>query len=199
MSTLHLSEQGMARHFAGGGILPRLIIDAGGWICAFNPGAARLFGAAGGALRRRHIRTLMPELPLQPKTIGYNLAYVRMWYGDGMVRESQGVKLDGQQLKLGIAITPLERKTPALLLIDVLPEADDLQLSRQQDGHDPALKKFLRSADATNPDDVVVSVSPVYRRLVASACARAISRVRPVFSAVVPGRQGTGGWVDPPR
>lgn len=178
MNLHNLPEQSRGRNSTGDDILPRLILDLSGSICAFNPRAARLFGAVGNALHRRHIRNLIPELPLQSKTIGYNLAYVRMWYGDGIFRQSHGVRLDGQKVKLEIAITPLERRNQALLLVDALPGADDPESSGQKHGLDPVINKFFWVAMARNLDGVIDDVHPTHEALGRRAAAKAISRMR---------------------
>ena len=80
-----------------------MILDSSGTVRYCHAEAARLFRAGATALVGRHVRELIPDLPFDPRTRGYNVAYATFWSPNGLLRGFCGV--DGRGCSFGLQLT----------------------------------------------------------------------------------------------
>lgn len=88
-----------------------IVMDCYGTVRHCSPDLAGLFQTRPRYLIGRHIRDLIPNLPLSPATPGYNAAYATFWAQTGEQRGFEGV--DGQGRKFGLRIALIGPKLRA--------------------------------------------------------------------------------------
>lgn len=80
-----------------------MVLDSLGTVRYCHADAARLFRAGARTLVGRHLSELIPGLPFNPMTPGYNVAYATFWAPEGSRRGFCGV--DSQGLTFGLQVT----------------------------------------------------------------------------------------------
>ena len=81
-----------------------MALDCRGTVQHCHEDLARLFRARPPALVGRHIRELIPNLPLNAATPGYNAAYATFWAPSGQRRGFHGVDSHGRKFALRVAL-----------------------------------------------------------------------------------------------
>lgn len=113
---------------AHGNPVAAMILDSSGTVRYCHADAAHLFHASPSVLVGRHIRELIPDLPFDQRTPGYNVAYATFWAPEGPPRGFCGV--DGQGRFFGLQLTldrlQLEKHQQILLNLRLQVESADL-------------------------------------------------------------------------
>lgn len=81
-----------------------IVMDCHGTVQHCHEALAQLFHARPRALVGRHIRELIPQLPLNPATPGYNAAYATFWAPKGQRSGFHGVDSQGREFGLRVAL-----------------------------------------------------------------------------------------------
>ncbi len=85
-----------------------IVLDASGTIRYCDPEAARLFGAGTYLLQGQPIGALIPDLPLKPKTRGYNIAYASFCAAAAPRCRFSGVHSQGRRFGLDVTLATLK-------------------------------------------------------------------------------------------
>lgn len=85
-----------------------LVVDSYGQIRHCSAGAGKILARSPRSLRGKPLREVMPDLPLGPKTPGYNLVYLIMTYPQGRWHRGEVVTSDGARLRVEISLEPME-------------------------------------------------------------------------------------------
>ncbi|MBI4291870.1 MAG: hypothetical protein HY661_10355 [Betaproteobacteria bacterium] len=99
--------------------LPTMVLDRSGTVRCCDDQAANLFGARPESLVGKHINALIPGLPLNVRTPGYNLAYATFWALGGPPRLHCGVDSCGGSFDLRIALEKLELNKKQWILLSL--------------------------------------------------------------------------------
>lgn len=94
-----------------------MVLDRLGTVRYCHDEAANLFGTRADSLIGKHIKALIPDLPLNARTPGYNIAYAAFWAPDGPRQGYCGVDSRGRSFGLQIALAnrELEKKQQIVL------------------------------------------------------------------------------------
>lgn len=87
-----------------------LLLDAGGCVQQSSRRVAAIFGRRAEQLSGWTIQALIPALPLQPATPGYNLAFVTFWHCDPGRPPLWGVDSKGDRLALDVDMQRFRRE-----------------------------------------------------------------------------------------
>jgi len=87
-----------------------LIVDAGGEVQFCSNGAAQLFDSRSDEMLGRPIHSLIPDLPLQNLTPGYNVAYACFWSVQDDWRRLHRSAPDVQAAALEFKLKPAQRQ-----------------------------------------------------------------------------------------
>lgn len=85
-----------------------LLVDHQGLIADCGAAAACMLGASEKAVLGRPVRELLPEVPLDLATPGYNIAYLTFWAASGDTRRLAGIGANGSELLFDV--TPRLRR-----------------------------------------------------------------------------------------
>jgi PAS domain-containing protein len=99
--------------------LATMVLDKSGIVRYCNAAAARLFRAKTLELARRHITALIPGLPFNAETPGYNVAYATFWATGGRWRLFGGADSEGRSLWLHVLLDKLELEGGHQILLNL--------------------------------------------------------------------------------
>jgi PAS domain-containing protein len=99
--------------------LATMVLDKSGIIRYCNAAAARLFRADTLELARRHITALIPSLPFNAETPGYNVAYATFWATGGRWRVFGGKDSAGRSVWLHVLLDKLELEGGHQILLNL--------------------------------------------------------------------------------
>ncbi len=85
-----------------------MVLDRSGTVRYCHADAARLFRSNAHTLGGHHVREVIPNLPFNPRTPGYNVAYATFWASEGPQRRFCGVDGQGGLFGLQVALDKLE-------------------------------------------------------------------------------------------
>ncbi len=109
--------------------LATMILDKSGIVRYCNAAAARLFRASTRELTQRHITALIPGLPFNSETPGYNIAYAAFWAAGRPWRVFGGADSRGCSLWLHVLLDKLELEGGYQILLN-LRQAAGMELFR---------------------------------------------------------------------
>lgn len=96
-----------------------MVLDKAGIVRYCNAAAARLFRANTRDLARRHITALIPGLPFNAETPGYNVAYATFWAAGGRWRSFGGADSAGRSLRLQVFLDKLQLEGGYQILLNL--------------------------------------------------------------------------------
>ena len=85
-----------------------MVLGKSGTVRCCHAEAARLFRASAQTLVGRHVRELIPDLPFNARTPGYNVAYTTFWASEGPQRGFCGLDRQGGSFGLQVALDRLD-------------------------------------------------------------------------------------------
>ncbi|MBI2959206.1 MAG: hypothetical protein HYY28_02745 [Betaproteobacteria bacterium] len=106
----------------GSGTVDRLatiVLDRLGTVRYCHDEAADLFGSPALSLIGKHIKALIPDLPFNARTPGYNVAYAAFWAPDGPRQRYCGVDSLGRSFDLQIALESLELEKKQQIVLNL--------------------------------------------------------------------------------
>ena len=111
-----------------GSAIAAMILDRSGTVRYGHADAARLFHISPNALVGRHVTELIPELPLDRRTPGYNLAYATFWAPAGPPRAFSGVDSQGRSFGVRVGLDRLELEKHQYILLSLRPQCESGRL-----------------------------------------------------------------------
>lgn len=99
--------------------LATMVLDKSGMVRYCNAAAARLFRANTQKLARRHITALIPSLPFNAETPGYNIAYATFWAAAGRWQVFGGADSEGCSLWLQVLLDKLQLEGSYQILLNL--------------------------------------------------------------------------------
>lgn len=96
-----------------------MVLDRLGTVRYCHADAARLFRARAHTLIGRHVKDLIPDLPFNPRTPGYNVAYAAFWASENPRRGFCGVDSQGRSFGLQVALDKLELEKRYQILLSL--------------------------------------------------------------------------------
>ncbi|MBI4294006.1 MAG: hypothetical protein HY661_21225 [Betaproteobacteria bacterium] len=105
-----------------------MILDRWGTVRYCDADAACLFHATPNTLVGRHVRELIPELPFDRRTPGYNVAYAAFWTPTGPSRSFSGVDSRGRLFGVWLALDRLELEKHQQILLRLRPHVESTHL-----------------------------------------------------------------------
>lgn len=108
-----------------------MILDKSGIVRYYNAAAACLFRASTWELARRHITALIPGLPFNAETPGYNVAYAAFWAAGGRWRVFGGEDTKGSPMRLHVLMDKLELEGDHQILLILRQAAGSEQWARR--------------------------------------------------------------------
>lgn len=101
-----------------------MILDSSGTVVYCHADAARLFHASPSTLVGQHVSELIPDLPFDRRTPGYNLAYATFWAPEGPPRGFAGVDGQGRSFGLQLALDRLQLQKHQQILLGLRLQAE---------------------------------------------------------------------------
>ncbi|MBI4293819.1 MAG: hypothetical protein HY661_20280 [Betaproteobacteria bacterium] len=98
-----------------------MVLDRSGTVRYCHAEAARLFRASAHTLVGRHVRALIPHLPFNPRTPGYNVAYTTFWASEGPQRGFCGLDSQGGLFGVQVALDRLDLQKHPQIIVALAP------------------------------------------------------------------------------
>lgn len=142
-----------------------LVLDTNGIIRFCSAAVAWHAGAIAAGLIGRPIKSLLPQLPFNHDTPGYNVAYAMFSFASGVSYTLLLAKVDGSQMTVDASLSSFKINEEHLFCLELRYHPQATILLNELHASDSKAALTTETAVITDADDVINYVNPVFDAL----------------------------------